>query len=109
MESIVVAVDPVVDVETVELAVARLNNADRMERAVNECHILHAQVRTSVKEQVVGPLCASSSRRRWRAAFRTMELQTLAVDRPRTFDRKVVGINGEEQRHVAIRQRRIAR
>src|SRR5690348_1488280 len=61
-----------------------------------------------MKEQVIWTIVASAARRRRNAASGTMKLEALPIHGSRTLDRKVIGLNREDQPDVAIIERRVS-
>src|SRR5262249_46724131 len=107
VKAVVVVIHAIVDAYAVQLHILTLNDADRMEGALIKKYVADGEVLAAMKEQMIRTLSAAASRGRWNAALRTAELRALAVNRPRSFDRDVLGVYGKDQSDVAVGKRRV--
>ena len=55
-----------------------------------------------MKQQMVRTVGAAASRRRRNAPARAAELQALTIDRARTFDGDVLGVDGKNEADIAV-------
>ena len=108
MKPVVVAADAVEDVEPFHLDVACTDDAHAVVGAPPEAHVLHAEMITAIEQQMIRAAVAADAARRRHTGSRRVKLDALAVDETRAFDRDVRRANGEEERPVAVDERRIA-
>jgi len=80
-----------------------------MKRAREQINIPHAQVRALIEHQVIRPPRSAAARWRRRAGLRAAKLIAIAIDRPRPLNRDIVRFNRENQPHISIAKRGIAR
>jgi hypothetical protein len=102
METVVVAVDAVVDVDPVHVDAAAFDHTDTMVGAVEQRDVADRQVLATVAKDVIGAPVAAESAGRWAAVNGGMKLCSLAVDGSGTFDGHFLCIDGEEQSPVAV-------
>ena len=108
METVIVAVHAIMDVDAVKVDALALNDANAVVRAVQQRDVTNCEVLALIDEDVVGALVATDAAGRRCTANSRMKLRALTVDRARPFDGDLFRFDCEEQRPVAVVQRRIA-
>src|SRR5947209_2455997 len=108
MEAVVVNIDAIMDVDAVDPDALALDHADAVKRAAEQAEVADDEVFAAVEQEVVGALGAANAARRRGTIFPVIvELLALAIDRARPLHRDVPGLDGEEERPVAVTERGI--
>lgn len=108
METVIVAIDAVVNVEAVDMNMLTLDNANAVIGSVNQNDIAHSEPVTAITEQVIRAPVTSQAAWWWSSANWRVKLRALAVDRSLAFDGDVRCVDGEEKRPVPVNQCRVA-
>src|SRR5262249_35968594 len=108
MKAVVVPVDAVVDVNSVDVNVAALDDADRMVGACDQPDVANDDVLTLMQQHVVRTVVPSPTGGRRNAPARAGTRQSLAVNGSGTVDSNVFRSHGENQPDIAVAQSGIA-
>src|SRR5581483_4670216 len=108
VEAIVVAVDTVVDIDAAHMNAPRLDDAHAVIGAVEQIDVAYTEVFAAVEQEMVGTVMPAQSARRNCAPLRRVKLDSLAIDRPRAFNRDIGRIHRIKQCPVAVFERRVA-
>ncbi len=101
MESVVVAIDAVVDMEAIHPDVGGLDDAYTVVSAPHQLDIANCKVFAAVEKECVRPTVAAKPAGRRDAVAGRVKLQPLAVDRARAFQAYVFRVDCEDQCPVA--------
>src|SRR5262249_29574367 len=100
VESIVIAVHSIVDVQALHPHILALNDSNRMKCARQQRNVADTQITATVEQEMVGTIRSPAARRRRSPSLRTPKLRALTVDSPLAFNRDVLRVNREQQSDI---------
>jgi hypothetical protein len=105
VEAVVVVVHAAVNMNSMQLDVARLNDANRVIRALRKKDVADRDILALMKEEMIRTVISSATRGRGHSSLGTAELRSLAIDGTWSLNREVFSSDSKQKTNVAIVKR----